>query len=131
MKTSALSPTLTTLEPACGTAPQVKSGAAVAIAQPKTFKQGFWGAFGSTFLTIFLAEMGDKTQVATLLMSAQSQSPAIVFAGAAMALIATSLVGVLLGRWLATRISPKTLNSAAAVSLLFIAASLFWEIAQF
>lgn len=131
MKTSALPPTLTALEPPCDTAPQVKPAPALAIAQPGSFKQGFWGAFGSTFLTIFLAEMGDKTQVATLLMSAQSQSPGIVFAGAATALIATSLVGVLLGRWLATRISPKTLNSAAAVSLLFIAASLLWEIVQF
>ena len=51
-------------------------------------------AYGSsTFITIFLAEMGDKTQLVTLLMSAESQSPWIVFIGAALALISTSLLG--------------------------------------
>ena len=51
--------------------------------------------------------MGDKTQLATLLLSAQSSSPWIVFVGAALALIATSLVGVLLGYWLSKRLTPK------------------------
>lgn len=92
--------------------------------------QGIWGVFSSTFLTIFLAEMGDKTQLATLLMSAESQSPWIVFTGAAVALIATSLVGVLLGRWLASRLSPKILEKAAGVLLLFISISLLWDIAN-
>ncbi|MGB5897214.1 MAG: TMEM165/GDT1 family protein, partial [Geitlerinemataceae cyanobacterium] len=63
-------------------------------------------AFTSTFVTIVLAEMGDKTQVTTLLMAAQSHQPWIVFLGAATALICTSLVGVLVGRWLARRLSP-------------------------
>jgi putative Ca2+/H+ antiporter (TMEM165/GDT1 family) len=54
----------------------------------------FWAIFGSTFLTIFLAEMGDKTQLATLLMTAQSRSPWVVFAGAALALAATSILGL-------------------------------------
>lgn len=84
--------------------------------------------FGSTFLTILLSEMGDKTQLATLLMSAESQSPWTVFAGASTALIATSLLGVLLGRWLAKRISPRILEIGAGVSMLFIAAQLLWEI---
>ena len=57
--------------------------------------------FTSTFITIFLAEMGDKTQIATLLMTAESHAPWVIFLGAATALISTSLVGVLLGRWLA------------------------------
>ena len=93
-------------------------------------KQGIWSIFGSTFLTIFLAEMGDKTQLATLLMSAQSSSPWIVFAGAAVALIATSLLGVLIGRWLANRLSPKTLETAAGALLLFISVMLLWDVVQ-
>ena len=40
------------------------------------------GIFASTFFTIFLAELGDKTQLTTLLLSAQSHAPWIVFAGA-------------------------------------------------
>ena len=88
----------------------------------------FWKVFGSTFVTIFLAELGDKTQVATLLMSAQSQNPWVVFAGAASALVATSLVGVLVGRWLCTRLSPKALERATGVLLLVISALLVWDV---
>ncbi|HEY9627645.1 MAG TPA: TMEM165/GDT1 family protein [Coleofasciculaceae cyanobacterium] len=84
--------------------------------------------FASTFLTIFLAELGDKTQLTTLLMSAESQSPWTVFAGAGAALILTSLLGVLVGSWLAKRISAKTLEKAAAVMLLVIAALLIWDV---
>lgn len=88
----------------------------------------FWTVFSSTFLTIFLAEMGDKTQLATLLISAQSQSPWVVFAGAAMALIATSLLGVLIGYWLARRLSPKTLDIAVALLLLIITGLLVGDV---
>ncbi|MFB2894627.1 TMEM165/GDT1 family protein [Aerosakkonemataceae cyanobacterium BLCC-F50] len=90
--------------------------------------KGALAVFASTFVTIFLSEMGDKTQVATLLMSAESQSPWLVFAGASSALIATSLLGVLLGRWLATKVSPQILNKAAGVSMLVITMQLVWEI---
>ncbi|MDJ0843503.1 TMEM165/GDT1 family protein [Crocosphaera sp.] len=88
----------------------------------------FWTVFSSTFLTIFLAEMGDKTQLATLLISAQSQSPWVVFAGAAVALIATSLLGVLIGYWLARRLSPKTLDIAVALLLLIITGLLVGDV---
>ncbi len=54
----------------------------------------------TTFTAVFIAELGDKTQVATLLLSAQSGKPYVVFIGAATALIASSLVGVLVGKWL-------------------------------
>ncbi|NJL88892.1 MAG: TMEM165/GDT1 family protein [Coleofasciculaceae cyanobacterium SM2_1_6] len=89
-----------------------------------------WRVFTSTFITIFLAEMGDKTQIATLLMTAESHAPWIIFLGAATALIATSLVGVLLGRWLAGRLAPQTLDRAAALMLLWVAAMLIWEVIQ-
>lgn len=84
--------------------------------------------FFSTFLTIFLAELGDKTQVATLLMTAESHQPWIVFAGAGSALVATSLLGVWLGCWLAKRVSAKTLEKSAGVLLLLVAAQLLWEV---
>jgi Ca2+/H+ antiporter, TMEM165/GDT1 family len=100
------------------------------IPSPAAQKSGAWSTFLSTFITIFLAEMGDKTQLATLLMSAQSQSPWIVFAGAGSALIATSLVGVLLGRYLAKVLSPKTLDIAAGVLLMIISILLLWDVVQ-
>jgi putative Ca2+/H+ antiporter (TMEM165/GDT1 family) len=98
--------------------------------QPKKDNSKAWGVFTSTFVTIFLAEIGDKTQLTVLLMSAQSHSPWIVFAGAGSALVLTSLLGVLLGQWLATRIEPKTLEKSAGIILLIISALLSWEIFQ-
>lgn len=91
-------------------------------------KSGFFSTFLSTFITIFLAEMGDKTQLATLLMTAQSESPWIVFAGAGSALIATSLVGVLLGRYLSKVLSPKTLDIAAGMLLMVISILLLGDV---
>ena len=96
--------------------------------EEKQLKPKHWAIFASTFATIFLAEVGDKTQLAILLITAESRNPWIVFAGAGSALIATSLLGVLLGRWLATRIAPQTLERAAGVILLAISAVLLWEV---
>ena len=93
-------------------------------------KNYFWTVFSSTFVTIFLAEMGDKTQLVTLLMSAESQSPWIVFAGAAIALVTTSLLGVLIGYWLSKKLSPKTLDLSVAILLLFITAWLIDDIVR-
>jgi Ca2+/H+ antiporter, TMEM165/GDT1 family len=111
------SETIDDLTPAIGTAVVSESQ-----------KSGFFSTFLSTFITIFLAEMGDKTQLATLLMTAQSESPWIVFAGAGSALIATSLVGVLLGRYLSKVLSPKTLDIAAGMLLMVISILLLGDV---
>lgn len=96
---------------------------------PKNFpRYSFWGVFSSTFLTIFVAEMGDKTQLSTLLLSAHSASPWLVFLGASLALIATSLVGVLLGYWLSKRLTPKILDLSLSLLLLLIAGGLIGDI---
>lgn len=108
-------------------APESSTSPPVPTAQPIS-RAAFWRVFGSTFITIFLAELGDKTQVTTLLMSAQSQAPWIVFLGAGSALITTSLLGVLLGQWLARRVSPATLDTAAGAMLLGITVCLLWDI---
>ncbi len=91
-------------------------------------KQSTLAVFATTFITIFLAEIGDKTQLSTLLMSAESHSPWIVFIGSAAALITTSLLGVLLGSWIASRLSPKTVNKAAGVMLLLISVMLICDV---
>ncbi len=75
-----------------------------------------WAAvFLTTATTVFLAELGDKTQLAALLLSAQSGRPVVVFVGASLALICSSLVGVLLGRWLSAVMAPRQLERAAGV----------------
>ena len=86
--------------------------------------------FGTTFITIFLAEIGDKTQLSTLLMSAESHAPWVVFAGSGAALVTTSLLGVLLGGWISTKLSPKTVEKSAGVMLLLISLMLVWDVIQ-
>jgi putative Ca2+/H+ antiporter (TMEM165/GDT1 family) len=78
-------------------------------------RPGFFAVLLSTFTTVFLAELGDKTQLATLLLSAQSGSPGLVFLGAAFALICSSLVGVLVGQWLAKTLPPERIEFMAGV----------------
>lgn len=91
-------------------------------------QNNFWLVFSSTFITIFLAEMGDKTQLVTLLMSAESQAPLLVFIGSALALIATSLIGVSIGYWLSKKLTPETLDLSVGILLLFITAWLVSDI---
>ncbi|APD47278.1 TMEM165/GDT1 family protein [Synechococcus sp. CS-602] len=79
-------------------------------AEAKPADTTVWALIFTTFTTVFLAELGDKTQLAALLLAAESGRPLLVFAGAALALICSSLVGVLLGRWLASVLPPQRLE---------------------
>ena len=72
----------------------------------------------SSFSTIFLAELGDKTQIATLMLSAQSGKPFIVFISASLALILTSLLGVLIGRWIANNLPRERFTFVAGIIML-------------
>jgi len=71
----------------------------------------FFKVLITTFSTVFIAEIGDKTQIATLLLSAQSGKPYVVFFGAALALTCSSLVGVLVGRWLSGVLPPERMET--------------------
>jgi putative Ca2+/H+ antiporter (TMEM165/GDT1 family) len=82
-----------------------------------------WKTFATVFVTVFVAEMGDKTQLATLLFSADRQvSRWAVFAGAALALTAAAGIGVLVGAQLERFVSPKVLKTVAGVGFLVIGA---------
>ena len=72
----------------------------------------------TSFSTIFLAELGDKTQLATLILSAQSGRPLIIFIGAAFALISTSLLGVLIGRWIANNLPRQRFTVVSGIIML-------------
>lgn len=84
--------------------------------------------FASVFLTVFVAELGDKTQLATMLYAADARSsPLTVFLASASALVLTSALGVLLGGWLSDRLNPRLLAWVAGVG--FVAVGL-WTIFQ-
>ena len=70
-------------------------------------EKSFLSIFLTTFTTIFIAELGEKTKIATLMLSAESGKPIIVFLGSSLSLISSSLVGVLIGKWLSKNISPS------------------------
>ena len=78
----------------------------------------FFSILISTFSTIFLAELGDKTQLATLMLSAQSGRPRIIFIGAALALVSTSLLGVLIGRWIANNLPRQRFTLLSGIIML-------------
>ena len=82
--------------------------------------------FITSFITIFLAELGDKTQIATLLFAANKEhSKFVVFLGAASALVLTSAIGVLLGNTLSHFIDEKTLKIIGGIGFLAVG---FWTI---
>ena len=74
----------------------------------------------STFLVIFLAELGDKTQLATLSLAAQGGKKWDVFLGASVALILTSLIGVVLGSTLGHMIRPAYVRLGAGFLFIFL-----------
>lgn len=75
--------------------------------------------FATVFATIFLAEIGDKTQLATLLYASDpSRSKLTVFAAAAGALIATSALGVAAGSVLGEWVSPKIMRWVAGIGFI-------------
>ena len=77
--------------------------------------------FVTAFITIFLAELGDKTQIATLLFAANKEhSKFIVFLGAALALILTSALGVWLGATLSHSLNEKTLKLIGGIGFLVV-----------
>ena len=77
--------------------------------------------FATVFTTIFIAELGDKTQLATLLYAAEVQNPKLtVFAASATALVLTSALGVLAGAFISQHVSPKVLSWVAGCGFIAI-----------
>ena len=75
----------------------------------------------TVFATVFIAELGDKTQLATLLFAADKEvSKWTVFFGASLALILTSAIGVLAGGVISNFISAKHLNYIAGAGFIAI-----------
>ena len=80
-----------------------------------------WKSFAAMFATVFLAEIGDKTQLATVLFSAEGESSRwVVFAASAAALVTAAAIGVIVGAQLERFIKPQTLKIVAGAGFIVI-----------
>ncbi len=82
----------------------------------------------STFVTVFLAELGDKTQLATVAISGTSNRPVAVFIGSASALVLASLIGAIAGGSMASVIPADLLQLLASIGFLVIGLRLLWPL---
>ncbi|MDP4030575.1 MAG: TMEM165/GDT1 family protein [Gallionella sp.] len=87
-----------------------------------------WKILGVVFVSVFIAEMGDKTQLATMLFASDKEvSKWTIFFGASLALIAASGIGVLVGGALSNYINEKYLHYAAGAGFVIIGLWTLWK----
>ena len=79
-----------------------------------------WRVFMTTFATIFLAEMGDKTQLAAMTMAADTRKPLTVFVSSALALACVSALGVAVGGALGHYLPLEWIRRVAALGFIAI-----------
>ncbi len=83
----------------------------------------FWKTAATVFGSVFIAEIGDKTQLATMLFASGAEhNRAAVFLGSAAALTLAALIGVLVGSQIDRFISPRTLKIVAGMGFIVIGA---------
>ncbi len=87
-----------------------------------------WRAFGATFGLLFLAELGDKTQLVVLAQAAQAVSPWAVLAGAALALSVVTALGVLFGQGLLSLVPERWLRRAAGIAFIGMGLGIGWGV---
>ncbi len=79
-----------------------------------------WRTFLGTFVLVFLAELGDKTQLTTVLLAARSDDRLWVLLGAVVALCAAALLGVTVGSVIGRVLPVQTLRTAAGLSFVVL-----------
>ena len=80
-----------------------------------------WNVLSTVFASVFIAELGDKTQLATMLFASDKDASKLtVFVGAASALVVTSAIGVVAGSALSEYISEKVLHYFAGIGFIAI-----------
>lgn len=85
-----------------------------------------WQLIGLSFITVFLSELGDKSQIAAIAISGSSKSPKAVFLGTAGALLLASFLGVLLGEGAAQLFPARLVKICAAVGFAVMGVRLLW-----
>lgn len=86
-----------------------------------------WKILITAFATLFIAELGDKTQLAVFTLVTQSKAPWEVFLGSTLALAAVTLIGVLFGDAVTRYIPPQYLRLGAAFLFIGIGAVVLWQ----
>jgi putative Ca2+/H+ antiporter (TMEM165/GDT1 family) len=82
-----------------------------------------WKVFATVFGTVFLAELGDKTQLATVLFASRNAAAAsTIFIAASVALVLTSAIGVAAGALVSQYVNPRYLSYAAGIGFIVIGA---------
>jgi putative Ca2+/H+ antiporter (TMEM165/GDT1 family) len=77
--------------------------------------------FSTVFISVFIAELGDKTQLATMLFASDKDTSKLtIFIGAALALVVTSAIGVVAGSAISQYVSEKTLHYLAGIGFIAI-----------
>lgn len=84
------------------------------IEEEETHVAKRFGVFGATLITFFLAEMGDKTQIATIAMAAHYATPLLVVIGTTLGMLIADVPAVFVGDKLASKIPMKLVHSIAA-----------------
>lgn len=87
-----------------------------------------WKIFATAFVTLFLAELGDKTQLAIITLTAKTESKWTVFLGASLALVLVSLLAVLVGGVLTQFIPAEWLQRIVAVAFIVIGVLMLLQI---
>lgn len=86
-----------------------------------------WKLVATTFAAVFVAELGDKTQLATLSFASSGSSKLSVFLGSALALVATSALAVLGGEALSRVVSPLLLKRLAGALFVVLGLAALWS----
>ncbi len=79
-----------------------------------------WKIFWTAFATLFLAELGDKTQLAVITMTSKTNAAVSVFLGAALALVLVTLLGVLFGSVITSYVPTEWLQRIVAAAFIII-----------
>ena len=86
-----------------------------------------WQLLVLSFITVFLAEIGDKSQLAAIAISGSSKYPRAVFLGSTVALILASFLGVIAGGGAAQILPERLLKATAAIGFAIMALRLLWQ----
>ena len=85
-----------------------------------------WQLLGLSFITVFLSELGDKSQLAAIALGSSCNSPRAVFFGTASALLLASLIGVLVGQGTAEILPEGLVKAIAAIGFAVMGLRLLW-----
>ena len=89
-----------------------------------------WQLLGLSFITVFLAEIGDKSQLVAIALGGSSRSPRAVFFGSVAALILASSLGVIAGEGVAQILPARLLKAIAAIGFATMALRILWPVPE-